>query len=334
MSDIDDRMSAALSAAANQVNENDLRPADPPTSGTAHIQPMRRHIRWIAPVLAAAAVVGIAIGTAAVVHNRHTAAPAGPAASPTLPRPTPATPTTISTAPDSPTPTKPTPTSSAPGGGTAVNCYFIDFRCPVPSNFVFYQPLWPFADYVQAKRWETVDGPNGHAPWHADAGLTALSFTTGYLGFRDITMVTSTSIHGDQAHIGVGYKNPNGKPVTAAVLHLVRFTPTPGNTKAGWEVVGSDDTTFSLESPAYGSRVSSPMTVGGHITGVDEAITVWVRTLSDGVTKLGPIAAGGQNAPWSETVPFTQTGVLTIVASTGGHVQQHERFAIQGVHTD
>jgi len=326
MSNIDDRMSAALSAAANQVNENDLRPADPPTSGTAHIQPMRRHIRWIAPVLAAAAVVGIAIGTAAVVHNRHTAAPAGPSAS-TTPTPTTQNPTQAS-------PTSAIPTSSAPGGGTAVNCYFIDFRCPVPSNFVFYQPLWPFADYVQAKRWETVDGPNGHAPWHADAGLTALSFTTGYLGFRDITMVTSTSIHGDQAHIGVGYKNPNGKPVTAAVLHLVRFTPTPGNTKAGWEVVGSDDTTFSLESPAYGSRVSSPMTVGGHITGVDEAITVWVRTLSDGVTKLGPIAAGGQNAPWSETVPFTQTGVLTIVASTGGHVQQHERFAIQGVHTD
>lgn len=325
MSNIDDRMSAALSAAANQVDENDLRPADPPTAGTPQILPMRRHLRWIAPMLAAAAVVGIAIGTAAVVHNRHTAAPAVPPS-----RPSASAPSTRRT----PTTPPPSTTTSAPTGGTAVNCYFIDFRCPVPSNFVYYQPLWPFADYAQAKRWETVDGPDGHAAWHADAGLTALSFATGYLGFSDMTMLTSTSIHGDQAHIGVGYKNPNGKSVTAAVLHLARFTPTPGNTKAGWEVVGSDDTTFSLESPAYGSRVSSPMTVGGHITGVDEAITVWVRTLSDGVTKLGPKAGGGQNALWSEAVPFTQTGVLTIVASTGGHVQQHERFAIQGVHTD
>ena len=76
------------------------------------------------------------------------------------------------------------------------------------------------------------------------------------------------------------------------------------------------------------------MTVGGHITGVDEAITVWVRTLSDGVTRLGPIPCRWPERAVDETVPFTQAGALTIVASTGGHVQQHERFAIQGVHTD
>lgn len=326
MNPIDDRLRAALSAAANQVGEDDLRPADPPTAATAAVRPVRRRARWLAPMLAAAAVVGIAIGVAAVVHARHTAAPAGPTTSAPSVTPT--------SSPTSSTPTSPTssPVSTAPGG-IPVNCYFADFRCPVPSNFVYYQPLWPFADYAQAKQWETVAGPSGHQPWHADAGQTALAFVDGYLGFGDITMVTSTSIHGDEAHIGVGYKNPNGTPVTAAVLHLVRFTPTPGNTKAGWEVVGSDDTTLSIESPPYGSQVRSPMTVGGHITGVDEAITVWVRTLSGGVTRMASIAAGGANAPWTETVPFTQTGVLTIVASTGGHLQQHERFAIQGVYT-
>jgi hypothetical protein len=32
-------------------------------------------------------------------------------------------------------------------------------------------------------------------------------------------------------------------------------------------------------------------------------------------------------------VSFHGSGVLTIVAFTGGHLTQHERFAIQGGHT-
>jgi hypothetical protein len=39
------------------------------------------------------------------------------------------------------------------------------------------------------------------------------------------------------------------------------------------------------------------------------------------------------HAPWQLSVPFANHGVLTIVAATGGHLAQHERFAIQGVHT-
>jgi hypothetical protein len=202
-----------------------------------------------------------------------------------------------------------------------------------PAGFSLgYQPLWPFANYAQASGWLAGYRTGGSQPWHADAGQTALSFTRGYLGFTEISLVTSSRTDALGAHIGVGYRNPAGALATAAVLHLVRYGP---SADSGWEVVGSDDTSFSLEQPAYGSAVSSPITASGHITGVDESIRLAVRNQAGQLVggPAQPIPAGGQAQPWHGTVPFTGDGVLTIVASTGGHLQAVERFAIQGVHT-
>jgi hypothetical protein len=75
--------------------------------------------------------------------------------------------------------------------------------------------------------------------------------------------------------------------------------------------------------------------VGGHITGVDENIRVAVRQLSTS-TPIGAyccLPAG--TGPWHASVAFqgATDPTLTIVASTGGHLQQVERFAIQGVRT-
>jgi len=119
---------------------------------------------------------------------------------------------------------------------------------------------------------------------------------------------------------------------TAAVLHLVRFG---FDGRSPWEVVGSNDTTFTLERPAHGSLVASPITVGGDITGVDESIHVWVRSLNAhaAVGDKCCLPVGGVNRPWSQTISFTGCGVLAIVASIGGHLQRVEAFAIQGVHT-
>jgi len=114
------------------------------------------------------------------------------------------------------------------------------------------------------------------------------------------------------------------------VLHLVRFGR---SADSPWEVVGSDDTDFSLERPAYGSTVSSPVLMGGHITGVDENIHVWARSLASS-TVVGDkccTPAGGQNSPWSVSLSVHARGVVTLVAATGGHTRQVERFAIQGV---
>jgi hypothetical protein len=103
---------------------------------------------------------------------------------------------------------------------------------------------------------------------------------------------------------------------------------------APWEVVGTDDTTFTLDSPAYGSTASSPVTVGGKITGVDESIRITVHRLS----AQGPAgsyccrAAGGTRSPWSARVAFRAAPgeVITIAAATGGHVAALERFTVTG----
>jgi hypothetical protein len=320
MNDIDQRIRAALHAAADEVKEHDLRPEQAPVR-----DPRRpwHQAPWLAPVLAAAAVIAVVVGTAAVVSSTQTSSHKAPPANTATP-----VPTSSASRSETPTasPTAPTTNGAASCGLPAPGC---------EGAAVSYEPLWPFTSYADAQQWQKVDGPAGHQPWHLDAGQTALLFTENYLGYEDITKVTSTLIDDQGAHIGVGYDDPNGKPRTAAVLHLVRYSATVGDTNAPWEVVGSDDTDFSLEQPDYGSQVGSPMTVGGHISGVDENIVVVVRDQSGAIVsgEVASVAAGGQNSPWHTTAAFSGSGVLTIVAFTGGHLIQHERFAIQGVHT-
>jgi hypothetical protein len=201
-----------------------------------------------------------------------------------------------------------------------------------------YQPLWPFGSYAEAEQWRTQAG--GSQPWHLDAGQTALNFTRSYLGFAELDRVTGIRTDSRGAHVGVGFvvrmlgKDSllhDGPPHTSAILHLVRY----GTAKdSPWEVVGSDDTTLSLEQPVYGSTVTSPMTIGGHITGVDENIVVSVLAGQSDRSTVARIPAGGTNSAWTTgPVTFAQRGVLTLVANTGGHLQGVERFAIQGVHS-
>ncbi|GFH34478.1 hypothetical protein [Streptomyces pacificus] len=193
------------------------------------------------------------------------------------------------------------------------------------------QPLWPFSTLAQAEAWQRSYRSGGHRPWHLDPGQTALAFTRDYLGFEDIDRVSSTRVGGRHARVGVAPTGSEGG--TAAVVHLVRFGTGPD---APWEVVGTDDTTFSLTTPAYGALVRSPLKTGGRITGVDESIHVQVRQPSSD-TPLGTSAcctpAGGESRPWSVTVPFSgaRDPVLTVVASTGGHVASVERFTVTAV---
>jgi hypothetical protein len=308
MNGLDERIRAALHAAANGVQEQDLRPAQPPRTPVRTRQP----VRWIAPLLAGAAVIAVALTTFALTTTGNSAHQSPPQPGGSSPAPV------------------PSPTSSGPG----YNCYF-DFgpkyACSTPAGYVGYEPLWPFADYSEAHQWQTVDQPNGHSPWHSDAEATALFFASGFLHFNDITMMTSSQVSANEALIGVGYKLPSGLKHTAAVLRLVRFSPVAGDQTAGWEVVGTVDTDFSITVPEYGATVTSPMTVGGRITGTDESITIAVRTSDGHVDKISPIPAGGQDAPWSATVLFSGHGVLAVIASTGGHLTAHERFAVTGV---
>lgn len=293
MNDVDELLRSALRARADEVQDRDLRPLV-----------LRRHRpawRWAGPALAAAAVL-IVVVTVALVRSPAThrsVTPAGP---------------------------QPTATDSRTVPGQEVYCVFDDEGCPGSNTPQFIQ-LWPFASYTEAHRWETVDGPAGHSPWHSDAAATALFFVQNYLGFHDITKVTNISIDDwPYARVAVGYGTH-----TAATIELVRYSPERGNVQAGWEVVGATSTDFWLDTPKTGNLVSSPMMVLGRITGVDESVSVAVRGPTGGEQHAAPVPAGGNHAPWSATVRFTVKGPLMVVASTGGHVTTHERFCVVGV---
>ena len=193
-----------------------------------------------------------------------------------------------------------------------------------------YLPLFPFTSLAGVRAWQASYASGGHQPWHRSPDLTATAFAA-FLGYPDVTQVASSSVSRGDAHVAVGIKLPNGTISTAAVIHLALFGSGP---YAPWEVVGTSDTTFTLDHPGYGSAVRSAVTAGGTITGVDESIKVTVHTLS----AQGPVgayccrAAGGTNSPWSASVTFRATPgeVITIAAATGGHVAAVERFAVTG----
>lgn len=257
--------------------------------------------------------LGVALAVSACVRQTKSAgeASAPPSATPTGP------------APGTGSPAAP-PSGNAPASPTAAAAAA---GLPAP-----YLPLWPFTNRRQAGDWERSYRSGGHQPWHLSARQTALSFARGYLGYTEIDRVAATTISGRDARIAVGSRRETGRIGTAAVLHLVRYG---SGRLAPWEVVGTDDTTFSLTTPAYGAHVGTRVAVGGRITGVDESIRVQVRQQSSGAPagRFCCVPAGGQNHPWSATATVSGTahGVLTIAVSTGGHVADVERFAVTGV---
>ncbi|MFB6721053.1 hypothetical protein ACFCV3_12870 [Kribbella sp. NPDC056345] len=248
--------------------------------------------------------------------------PSGSAPQPSsTPQPS-ATPTAVPSTP--PVPTTPPGTSTTPTAPPTTSA---------PGRRMFrYPAAWPFTSEARAADWQRSYRSGGHQPWHLDAAETALAFTQSFLGFKDIKLITSRSIQGDEAHIGVGYQIDTGRKFTAAVVHLARI----GQGKdAPWQVVGTRDTDLSLTSPRYGATVGSPLTAGGRITGVDEAIRIEVRQASTSAPlgTLCCVPAGGERTPWAGRVTYrgATDPVLLVVASAGGHNAHIERFAITAV---
>lgn len=192
--------------------------------------------------------------------------------------------------------------------------------------------LWPFTSAAQAQAWQASFRSGGAQPWHLDVDRTALAFTRDHLGYTEVDRVTTRSVDGTDARLGVGWNDPNETTATVAVLHLVRLG---AGQDAPWVVVGTDDTLLSLTTPRYGASVTSPLTVGGLITGVDESLHVTVLPPGSSIPlgEVGGIPAGGERTPWSATVRFSAPAgtVLTVAVSTGGHLKTVERFAITAV---
>jgi len=182
--------------------------------------------------------------------------------------------------------------------------------------------------------WQRSYLVGGHQPWHLDPGVTASSFA-GFLGYWDAHQVIIERQDASGAHVALGFHNPNGVPVVATTVHLVRVG---SGTDAPWEVVGDDPSSvLTVTTPTYGATMSSPIRVGGLITGVDESLHVQVRQL-DTATPIGNrccIAAGGDRQPWSTDVSFAGATdpIVIISVSTGGHLQAIEHFAFTAAHT-
>lgn len=256
-----------------------------------------------AAVILAAAAVLVAVTTRDSGHDTATTPPTGPTA----------------------------PITSVPGTSTATST---SGNATTPSQGGFgYQPLWPFGAVADAVAWQREANPGGHQPWHLDAGYIALMFTQQYLGYTGIDKTVKVSDQGEQAWVSVGFVNPNGATAVAAVIHLARIGQ---GADRPWEVVGTEDTTLTLTTPAYGAAVHSPIAVGGSITGVDESLRVQVRGLGheQPVGQSSPMQAGGTNAAWKTSIPINGgcPGTLTLAVATGGHVADVERFAVTGVH--
>jgi len=195
-----------------------------------------------------------------------------------------------------------------------------------------FQPLFPFANLAHAQAWQRAHASGGHEPWHLSAELTAVAFSQEYLGFSEINKVAGHSVSQGDARVTVGLTLPDGRVSSAAIVHLVRYGS--GN-NAPWEVVGTDDTTLTLDTPAYGATVASPVKIAATVAGVDEYLRAEAHTLGAG-QPLGTFCcqpAGSRANPWSLTVPFDANSgqVITIVAHTGRHVAPTERFAVSGV---
>jgi hypothetical protein len=200
-------------------------------------------------------------------------------------------------------------------------------------------PLWPFTTVAQARSWQASYRSGGHQPWHLDAAATALGFTRGHLGYTAVDRVTTQRVNGTDAHIGVGWSDPelrSGPAAgTAAVLHLVRLG---AGADAPWVVVGSDDTSLTLDHPRYGAVVPPvhplSLQVGGLISGVDESLRVIVLgTSTTPLARSAPLSSGGTRVPWSTSLSLVAPSgsVLTVAVSTGGHLRTVERFAITAV---
>jgi hypothetical protein len=230
-----------------------------------------------------------------------------------------------------PSPASPSPSPSvSPHGSTAASAP-ATAPASTPSPFA-YVPLFPFGNLAAVRAWQASYASGGHQPWHLNPGRTALAFTQGYLGFSHINKVAALTISGGDAHVTVGFIRPDGHVSAAAVIHVVKFG---SGRYVPWEVVGTDDTTLTLDIPAYGTTATSPVRIGGKITGVDESLRAEVHRLGS-ASPVGSYCcrpAGGQASPWSFPVAFRAASgqVVTIAVHTGGHVAAVERFAVTGV---
>jgi len=194
-------------------------------------------------------------------------------------------------------------------------------------------PLWPFQTADQVEAWRRHRLAVGGSPHHRlDPAQTALEFTRGALGLTSVDRITYVQADGrgrgdDGCVVGVGLR-AEAADLTVARLRLARLGSGPD---APWVVTGTLDAD-AVERPAYGADVTSPLEVGGRLTGADEALRVLVT--GPGGTTLArsePFALGGVEQPWRVSLELAAAppgALLAVAVITGGHVADVEWLAV------
>ena len=173
-------------------------------------------------------------------------------------------------------------------------------------------------------RGSRTTAPAGRNPSVSTRGMTALAFAQ-FLGYTDIDqIVTSRGRRAGRARLGrvsePGQREPHAPP-RSSTSSATELDPTSRGRSS------APTTRTSASRPrSTAPSVTSPMPVGGRISGVDESITVHVQQLhSNGLLgQVCCIPGGGTDSPWAGTTTFANrpTRSSSSSASTGGHVSR------------
>jgi hypothetical protein len=183
--------------------------------------------------------------------------------------------------------------------------------------------FFPFTSEAAERQWVAQDGPRKQ-PWVLDPRLLAKMFVASFVQQPSVDTVYSNKVSGRTASVTLGRTLHDGKraiPVKVTTVQLVHFDK-------AWLVVGATDPNgdLRLSNPRPGQTLTSPAVVAGPGYGVDEAVSIDVRSLS-GIDRTGaaPTASFGNGVPeWSTTVAFSAPdprGAVVVVspsAADGG----------------
>jgi hypothetical protein len=214
-----------------------------------------------------------------------------------------------------PTTHGPTPSSCHPGlpEGPCPTATPQPTAPPAGSDFSTTPPmLWPFTSDNEARSWERSPGPR---TWASDPDQVTRHFVQDFLG---ITGASTTLVSGDcidcpSQHrpttvIGV---TVGGRRVAAVQLAQV------SDAKGPWTVTGVLGADLTITSPRPGAAVSSPLSVTGRITGVDENVRLRLITAT-GKEIATAGAPAGSAVPWQGTLAWADPSWTTagIVGTT------------------
>ena len=166
-------------------------------------------------------------------------------------------------------------------------------------------PVWPFTTDAQAADWLADPGARG---WARDPVQVVQHLVDDFLKLPGGTAV-GTAGGGDVQRVVVKI---GGRPVSTVQVEQV------GRTTSGpWSVTGAASEDVGITAPEADAAVTSPLTVTGRVTGVDESVRVQLLA-SSGTELAGGYAPAGAEEPWSLPLRWTSSAwsVGAVVAST------------------